>query len=567
MLMWAMSRPRHPAQPAHDGGLRRPHLPLRQRARRERISSSSTGSPSSASTAWPGTRRRRSPARTRTSTGATCGRRSTRGDFPEWELGVQMIPQDKEHALRLRPARPDQADARRDGAGAAHRQAGAQPQPRQLLCRDRAGRLPSGPRGAGHRLHATTRCCRGGCSRTPTRSSRAWAAPNFHELPINQQRVPVPQLPARRHAPPDRSRAARWPTSRNSLANGSGVPRRWRRARASSRFPRRSSRPRCGAAAPASTTTSRQARLFFNSQSAAEKEHIIAAFRFELSKVEVPAIRQRMVDNLAHVDEKLARRVAEPLGIGAPDAQGRGRPRRAFASTGCKLPIEESPALSMVDTGDGSMQARARWRSWWPTASIRPRSSRSARRSQQAGAQCKVVGPRLGTVASASRRQLEVDATFANMPSVMFDAVLVPAGAQGAEALARNGDAVHFVLEAYKHCKAICTVGEGVQLLATLGIGADAKAPGRRGGGRDAGHQPRRQHRRPADRAGLHRGDREAPALGPGEHRRRSGLGLAFTVPRAAGQRGARAPAKIVTGVVTFDRRGYNPGFASVNTA
>jgi len=70
-----------------------------------------------------------------------------------------------------------------------------------------------------------------------------------------------------------------------------------------------------------------------------------------------------------------------------------------------------------------------------------------------------------------------VDATFANMPSVMFDAVLVPAGAQGAEALSRSGDAVHFVLEAYRHCKAICTVGEGVQLLSTLGIAEAGSAP------------------------------------------------------------------------------------------
>jgi len=84
--------------------------------------------------------------------------------------------------------------------------------------------------------------------------------------------------------------------------------------------------------------------------------------------------------------------------------------------------------------------------------------------------QCKVVGPRLGTVASASKRQIEVDATFVNTPSVMFDAVLVPAGADGAAALAGMGDAVHFVLEAYKHCKAICTVGEGARLLSTLGI-------------------------------------------------------------------------------------------------
>jgi len=54
----------------------------------------------------------------------------------------------------------------------------------------------------------------------------------------------------------------------------------------------------------------------------------------------------------------------------------------------------------------------------------------------------------------------------------MFDAVLVPAGKDSAAALAALGDAVHFVLEAYKHCKAICTVGEGVQLLSTLGIAA-----------------------------------------------------------------------------------------------
>ncbi|MNR40688.1 Catalase HPII [compost metagenome] len=67
--------------------------------------------------------------------------------------------------------------------------------------------------------------------------------------------------------------------------------------------------------------------------------------------------------------------------------------------------------------------------------------------------------------------------TFTNTASVLFDAVLVPAGAEGAAALAAQGDAVHFVLEAYKHCKAICAVGEGVQLLATLGVTSEGEAP------------------------------------------------------------------------------------------
>ncbi|MBK5207029.1 MAG: DJ-1/PfpI family protein, partial [Polaromonas sp.] len=96
------------------------------------------------------------------------------------------------------------------------------------------------------------------------------------------------------------------------------------------------------------------------------------------------------------------------------------------------------------------------------------------RRIQQdlidAGALCRLVAPHLGTVNTASGRQLAVDHTFANMPSVMFDAVLIPGGGDCAAALCRLGDAVHFVLEAYKHCKTICAVSDGVQLLGTLGF-------------------------------------------------------------------------------------------------
>jgi catalase len=79
-------------------------------------------------------------------------------------------------------------------------------------------------------------------------------------------------------------------------------------------------------------------------------------------------------------------------------------------------------------------------------------------------------------VATSSGQQLAVNHTFANMPSVMFDAVLVPGGASSAQALAADGDAVHFILEAFRHCKPICVIGEGVQLLRTLGAGQGGPA-------------------------------------------------------------------------------------------
>jgi catalase len=91
----------------------------------------------------------------------------------------------------------------------------------------------------------------------------------------------------------------------------------------------------------------------------------------------------------------------------------------------------------------------------------------------EAGAMCKLVAPHLGSVSTANGRQLTVDFTFTNTASVMFDAVLIPGGNQSAAALSAMGEAVHFVLEAYKHCKTICAVNDGVQLLATLGFKLD----------------------------------------------------------------------------------------------
>lgn len=81
------------------------------------------------------------------------------------------------------------------------------------------------------------------------------------------------------------------------------------------------------------------------------------------------------------------------------------------------------------------------------------------------GLQCTAVGQKLGAVLSASKRQVAVDATFATMPSVLFDAVLLPAGREAAQTLAESGDALLFVREAFKHCKALCAVGEGADLL------------------------------------------------------------------------------------------------------
>jgi catalase len=185
-------------------------------------------------------------------------------------------------------------------------------------------------------------------------------------------------------------------------------------------------------------------------------------------------VRQRVVDNLAHVDPKLARKVAEPLGIALPDPKAAAG-RAGFRDVRIKLALEASAALSMEG---GTTGIATRKVAVLVAGGVEVGALRVIQQAlHEAGASSRILAAHLGFVATSSGQQLAVDHTFANMPSVMFDAVLVPGGAASAEALARDGDAVHYALEAYKHCKTLCVIGEGVQLLRTLGIGAGEGGP------------------------------------------------------------------------------------------
>jgi hypothetical protein len=103
-----------------------------------------------------------------------------------------------------------------------------------------------------------------------------------------------------------------------------------------------------------------QATLFWNSQTDVEKQHIINAFRFELSRVQTPAIRERMVSGLMNVAGELAEAVASGLGIREmPSPMPKALPRSI------KPEVRVSPALSMfARPGDAGVRARRRCEVW-----------------------------------------------------------------------------------------------------------------------------------------------------------------------------------------------------------
>ncbi len=94
-----------------------------------------------------------------------------------------------------------------------------------------------------------------------------------------------------------------------------------------------------------------QARQFFISQTMGEQAHIAAALTFELSKVKIPAIRERMVSHLLNIDETLANKVAGKLGL-------QKLPKPADAAVPTRQDLEPSPALSIVENGPERFEGR-----------------------------------------------------------------------------------------------------------------------------------------------------------------------------------------------------------------
>jgi catalase len=201
-----------------------------------------------------------------------------------------------------------------------------------------------------------------------------------------------------------------------------------------------------------------QARLFYQSQTPVEQAHIANAFRFELTRVQTPAVRRRILALLANVDDALAAKVAEGLGMDVPDPL----PRASDAPVPAYPP---SPSLSLLSRpGQTGIRTRR------VAILVGPGVDADQVRDIYAGllrdgAVPRLVGAMLGKVQAAGGKALDVEVSLEAGPSVLYDGMVVPDGAPAAEALARNAHAIDFVREQYRHCKPILALGAGAGLL------------------------------------------------------------------------------------------------------
>ena len=208
-----------------------------------------------------------------------------------------------------------------------------------------------------------------------------------------------------------------------------------------------------------------QATLFYESQTPVEQAHIAAAFRFELSKLTVPAIRERMVSSLRNASEDLARKVAQGLGMETmPAPMPRALPKPP------KAEVAKSPTLSlMARPGDGSIKGRK------VAILVAPgMEGESIARLQAAlaehGAVGRLVGPRIGPMKTASGAVVNADCSMESEPGFLFDALALPDGEKAVAALAADAHTMDFIKDQFRHCKTILALGASTTLLEKAGI-------------------------------------------------------------------------------------------------
>ncbi len=392
------------------------------------------------------------------------------GDYPEWEFGVQIVEEEDEHKFDF-----DLLDATKII-------------PEELVPVQRIGKLTLNrnpdnffaetEQVAFHPGHlvpgidfTSDPLLQGRLfSYTDTQLSRL-GSPNFHEIPINRSIAPVHnnQRDAHMRQTINKGRVSYDP---NTL--GGGCPfQAGADMGGFATYAERIDAHKVRARSESFIDHFNQAKLFWNSQSDPEKTHLVNALRFELGKVDVPAIRERMIVMLAQIDKTLAARVADGLGLQVPEQidnlqLNMSVPADAdpaqYQSKPARDDVGSSAALSMANTVKDTIKTRqvaVLAANGFDDAAL----SAMKKALKAAGAQVKIIAPKLGTITSAKGKEMQSDFSLLTAASVLFDAVYVPGGAQSVEKLKAEDEAVEFVSEAYKHCKAIAASGEGVDLL------------------------------------------------------------------------------------------------------
>jgi catalase len=288
-------------------------------------------------------------------------------------------------------------------------------------------------------------------------------SPNFTHIPINAPKCPF------HHFQQDGHMAMLNPATRanyepNSWGGAVGGPRESHETGFQS-FPAREEGDKLRIRSESFADHYSQARQFYISQTPVEQGHIADALVFELSKVETPAIRSRVVSHLPNIDETLAKRVARGLGL-------REIPKKATAAKPTNTSLIASKALSISLNGPKSFKGRKV--GVLVTEGVDQEILDDLQQAFEAeGATVEIVAPTVGGVQSSAGNVIAATQKIGGGPSVLYDAVAILASDAGAAALAKNPAARDFATDAFAHLKFIAYTDAAKALFEKCGMVKD----------------------------------------------------------------------------------------------
>ncbi len=391
------------------------------------------------------------------------------GQYPEWELGVQIVPEEDEHKYDFDLLDPtklipeEMVPVKIIGKMTLNRN------PENFFAEtEQVAFLP------GHIVpgidFTNDPLLQGRLfSYRDTQLSRL-GSPNFHQIPINRPIVETHnnQRDAQMQMDIPKGQTAYFP---NSLSGGCPHLSKMSEGGFHS-YEERIDAKKIRTRSESFNDHFSQPALFYRSLADWEKEHVAAAYTFELGKCNHDHIKQRMLWLISQIDTDLAKEVAEGLGIEIPSniekpinqAIGADADIEKHQPGKKKIYLEKSEALSMANTKFDSIATRQI--AVLAADGFNMENYKPIKQAlEKEGASVKIVAPHGGSIKSNQGVVYKVDAAIATTESVLFDAIYIPGGEKSVNALLNNGKYLKFINETFKYCKAIAVNDEGEELL------------------------------------------------------------------------------------------------------
>lgn len=385
------------------------------------------------------------------------------GHFPEWELGVQVIPEKDEMKFDFDLLDPTKLV------------------PEELIPVQKIGRmvLDRNPDNFFAETEQVAFCVSNivpgiDLTNDPLLQARLFSyldtqltrlgGPNFNEIPINR---PIANVTNNQH---DGFGRQKIPKSRVNYFPSSlgGVELTSQKDGGHVHYPASVEGPKTRLRSPTFNDHYSQAALFYHSQSPKDQKHIRDAVTFELSKVEAVHVRERVLQNFSKVDSEMAKDIAPKVGV------------KLELRAGKKKEQITSPALSGLNFAGNPYIGRNIGVILAPGFDA-VAVTELQRLLKAKGAKATMLGEFHGEIKGLSG-SLKVDKTFSTTGSVHFDGLFVPGGEKAIKTLIQNADVLLMLNEAFKHHKTIALSKDSGPLLEhTLvkiddGVTVDAKS-------------------------------------------------------------------------------------------